>query len=238
MLEGPDSVPIDNSGSGLGWVPPEPSWLSQKLGAYRVSRLIGRGGMGAVYLAHQTSLDRQVAIKLLPPSAAPTEIDQARFTQEAQLMAKLARPTVVSVYDFGVFIDGSMFIVLEYVAGGSLADRLGAESKGVAGGLPGGWQEAVAVLEQLCDAVGYAHEQGLVHRDIKPANVLLTDVQTWGGVKLADFGIAKVVDQDAGYAGQWTTTGKVFGTPAYVAPESMRGEAWMFTPWVCSFMKC
>jgi hypothetical protein len=164
--------------------------------------------MGVVYKACQVKLDRLVALKVLPPETAADPAFAERFTREARALARLNHPHIIAIYDFGQ--EGAMsYFVMEYVAGVNLRERLRQ------GPLPPG--EALAIMDQLCDALQYAHEEGIVHRDIKPENVLL---DRKGRVKVADFGIAKLLQ---GQTKQYTLTGpwQVVGTLRYMAPEQM-----------------
>ncbi|HJZ58809.1 MAG TPA: serine/threonine-protein kinase, partial [Gemmataceae bacterium] len=168
-----------------------------------VTDLIGQGGMGAVYLARQTALDRPVALKLIRPRGDDPTFAE-RFAREAKALAKLAHPNVVAVYESGE-AGGLPYLVMEYVDGVTLRDAM-REGKLTAAA-------ALAVVPQLCDALEYAHSQGVVHRDVKPENILLTRD---GRVKIADFGLAKVTDP-AGLS--LTGTRQAMGTPHYMAPE-------------------
>jgi serine/threonine-protein kinase len=174
-------------------------------GRYVRVRRIGTGGMARVFLAQDEVLDRPVAVKQLP-SGAPEE-SLRRFRREARLGASLNHPNVVSIYD-SVSEEDSLLIVMEYVEGESLAERMRH------GSLP--QAEALAILAQIADALDHAHANGVLHRDVKPSNVLLAED---GTAKLADLGIATAVDATA-----ITSTGSVIGTLAYLAPERLAGE--------------
>lgn len=179
---------------------------------YEVSSLIGRGGMGAVYLGRQDALDRPVAIKILPPGLE--EIDPAygaRFRQEAMALAKLNHPGIVAVYDFGRTEQGLWYIVMEYVDGTDVARMI--QERGRLRS-----KDAMAVTAHVCDALAYAHARGIVHRDIKPANIL---IGTNGAVKVADFGLAKA-QQVGGHS--LTMSGMAMGTPEYIAPEALLAD--------------
>lgn len=179
--------------------------------------MIGQGGMGAVYRARQKELDRVVALKLLPPDIGRDLSFAERFTREARALAKLNHSGIVTLYEFGR-ADGLYFFLMEFVDGVNLRQLL------EAGRLSP--REALAIVPQICDALQYAHDQGIVHRDIKPENILL-DRQ--GRVKVADFGLAKLVgarDQKSSDTPAsmvtgtiLTEAGKVMGTPQYMAPE-------------------
>ena len=176
---------------------------------YEISRLVGVGGMGAVYHGSQTMLERAVAVKILPPALEAIDPTYSqRFRQEAMALAKLNHPGIVLVYDFGSTPDGLLYIVMEYVDGTNVAEMMARQGKLAA-------KDAVAITAHVCDALGYAHARGIVHRDIKPANVL---VGYNGAVKVADFGLAKAwQDGSAGL----TQTGQAMGSPHYVSPEAL-----------------
>ena len=176
---------------------------------YTIEKLLGRGGMGAVYRGVQMNLDRPVAIKILPPGVETEDPSFAeRFKSEARLMARLNHPAVVSVYDFGTTLGGQLYFAMEYVDGSDVSQMLSAQGR-----LPP--EHALAITAHVCDALSAAHEIGIVHRDIKPANVLINQK---GQVKVADFGLAKV--DDPGQHGL-TKTGFAMGTPDFVAPEAL-----------------
>ena len=176
---------------------------------YQEARLVGRGGMGTIYAARDTSLERPVAIKVLDERFARDDDIRGRFTREALAAARLSRaPSTVTIFDVGEW-NGRPFIVMEYLAGGSLADRLEAE----------GAQPLIRVvtwLDQAAAALDAAHAAGVVHRDVKPANLLLDES---GNVHVADFGIASAAGLDSS-----TAAGTVLGTAGYLAPEQARGE--------------
>ena len=213
------------SGAGpRGWTPPAPEENARLLPHYDVLSILGRGGMGAVYLAVQRALDRAVAIKLLPleVSADPDFAD--RFVREARAMAKLHHPHIIEVHDFGKTSEGHLYIVMEYVDGANLDATI---HRGGGGDKGGRWADepglapaqALHIAAQVCEALAYAHAQGVVHRDIKPANVM---VDQSGQVKVADFGLARLTDPIAEHRGS-TMTGTIMGTPDYMAPEQRKG---------------
>lgn len=166
--------------------------------------------MGEVYQARQTALERLVAIKLLPIEISSKHDFAASFRREAQAMARLNHPNIVSVYDFGQTTDGRLYCIMEYVQGSNLFEIIHKVGLDL--------EQTLSVIEQICAALGYAHGKGVVHRDIKPGNVL---VDTESNVKVADFGLARLMDSSADNAGA-TTTDFVFGTPDYMAPEQRR----------------
>jgi predicted Ser/Thr protein kinase/tetratricopeptide (TPR) repeat protein len=175
-------------------------------GRHEIVELVGRGGMGVVYRARQTGLDRVVALKVISPRLAADRGFVDRFEREAKTLARLSHPNIVAVYDCGVE-GGTPYLVMEYVEGVSLR-RLLAERR-----LPP--DEALRIVPQLCDALEYAHAQGVVHRDIKPENIL---IDTKGQVRIADFGLAMVAGIGAS---RLTQSGAVMGTPHYMAPEQV-----------------
>jgi len=168
-----------------GFTPPTPGELAPRFPQLEILQLLGRGGMGAVYKARQKALDRVVALKILPPGIGSDPAFADRFTREARAMAKLNHSGIVTVHDFGE-TGGLYYFVMEFVDGVTLRQLL--HSGRVSP------REALAIVPQICDALQYAHDQGLVHRDIKPENILL-DRQ--GRVKVADFGLAKLVGAEA-----------------------------------------
>ncbi len=187
---------------------------------FEVIRLLGRGGMGAVYLAMQKTLDRAVAVKIIHPKAAADANFAQRFAREARSLARLNHPNIVGVHDFGevAIADGSAtrtlyFIVMEYVDGVNLREL--SKEKRLAP------SETLRMIPSICDALQYAHDSGVVHRDIKPENIL---IDKHGQVKIADFGLAKLV---GGTTPDMALTGtlQAMGTPHYMAPEQMERPA-------------
>ena len=198
------------TGGNLQWKAPTVERLQQMLTGYEVIEMLGMGGMGAVYKARQISLDRLVAIKILPPEAAGDEEANfvERFKNEARTMAKMNHPAIVHVYDFGETSEGQLYIVMEFIDGTDVSKMILSQGK-----LPP--DHALAIVAHVCDALQYAHTHGVIHRDIKPANVL---INMEGAVKVADFGLAKA--SDAGQGGL-TKTNMAMGTPDFVAPEAL-----------------
>jgi len=176
------------------------------IGKYRVKGELGRGGMGAVYLAEQPGLGREVAIKELIQSADPVALK--RFLQEAQVMARTSHPNLVQVHDIELMGDIN-YLVLELVRGRSLRDWMNQ------GPIPP--PQVFAVMHGVLQALDYAHRHSIVHRDMKPENVLISEE---GLVKVADFGIARLMD-DTGVGGTATKTGTTVGTPQYMSPEQV-----------------
>lgn len=183
--------------------------IGRTLGQYHILEELGRGGMAVVYKAHQPTLERQVAIKVLPRELSFDQEFVERFIREARAAARLSHPNIVTIHDVGQ-ADGSYFIVMEYVDGPSVTDLLQRQ-----GALP--LKQAAEILTQVASALDYAHDRGFVHRDIKPANILLGADQT---AKLTDFGIVKAAEGT-----RLTRTGALLGTPAYMSPEQARGAA-------------
>lgn len=182
----------------------------QQLGKYQLGQLLGQGGMGAVYRSFHPVLNQPVAVKVMQNTLAADPQAQQRFLREAQVVAGLAHPNIVNIFDVDIQ-DGRPYIVMEYLDAGSLADRLQAGPLTLAA--------ALQLAAPLADALEYAHQRGLVHRDLKPANVLL---RPDGSPVLADFGLARPVQADS--AAQITATGAVMGTLAYMAPEQFSGQ--------------
>lgn len=173
-----------------------------------ILELIGRGGMGFVFKARQPHLDRFVALKLLPDKLAKDPRFAERFNREGRFLAKLSHPNIVTVYDFGV-TGPFYYLIMEFVDGVNLRDAMQAGRFSP--------EEALSIVPRICEALQYAHQQGVLHRDIKPANILL---DTRGQVKLADFGIAKLVGDEKPDV-TLTGTGAALGTPHYMAPEQL-----------------
>jgi serine/threonine protein kinase len=186
-----------------------------RFGRYVLIRCLGRGGLGAVYLARDETLNRNVAIKLniLGAYADPNAI--ARFRVEAEAVARLKHPNIVSIYDVGEK-DGFSYAVLEYVAGGSLWEGLRDKRWPI--------EDAVRLVATVAKAVDYAHQHGVIHRDLKPANILLDEE---GTPKITDFGLARVVDRSEG---DEVPSGAIVGTPAYMAPETIAPELNRISP--------
>ena len=192
---------------GAGFVPPTVEELAALFPQLEIRSLIGRGGMGAVYQARQPALDRIVALKILPARADAGPDFAERFNREARALAKLNHPNIVTVHEFGQ-VRGMPFFIMEYV------DGLNLRQLEQAGKLSP--REALQIVPQICEALQFAHDNGIVHRDIKPDNIL---VDKKGRVKIADFGIAKILGT-APETGVPETQGAI-GTPNYMAPEQI-----------------
>jgi tRNA A-37 threonylcarbamoyl transferase component Bud32 len=205
------------------FVPPDPASLAAHFPQLEILDLLGYGGMGAVYKARQKNLDRIVALKIIRPEAADTPAFAERFNREARMLARLNHPHIVAIHDFGevsVSDPGGnsrpprtlYFFLMEYVDGSNLRQQIRS------GELTP--QQALKVVPQICEALQYAHDEGIVHRDIKPENILL---DKRGRVKIADFGLAKLA---AGSTDDLTLTAThhVLGTVRYMAPEQMEGS--------------
>jgi eukaryotic-like serine/threonine-protein kinase len=185
--------------------------MVEQLGPYRIVRLLGEGGMGVVYLAERTDLGSLVAIKLLSNAGlSPSRLD--RFAREQRMLARLDHPAIARLYDAGVIEDGTPFFVMEYVDGKPLTEHCRERAASIA--------ERLGLFRSLCEAVRFAHQHAIIHRDIKPSNVM---VKSDGSVRLLDFGIAKHLEHFDAPADQ-TRTGLRLMTPAYAAPEQLRGD--------------
>jgi eukaryotic-like serine/threonine-protein kinase len=193
----------------------------KKVGSYEILALLGAGGMGEVYRAHDSKLGRDVAIKILPPAFAADTDRMARFQREAQLLASLNHPHIATIYGVEESA-GAPALIMELVEGPTLADRI------AVGPIP--LDEALAIARQLADGLEFAHEKGIVHRDLKPANVKLTRD---GQVKVLDFGLAKAMADDLASGNPMnsptltlsaTRAGVILGTAAYMPPEQAKGK--------------
>ncbi|MCC6499122.1 MAG: serine/threonine protein kinase [Anaerolineales bacterium] len=181
----------------------------QMLGPYRIISQIGQGGMATVYKAYQPSMDRNVAIKVLPRQLAESPEFAARFQQEARIIARLEHPHILPVFDFGES-DGVTYFVMRYLEAGTLKTKMEAG--------PLSLNEIDRLFTQLADALNYAHGHGIIHRDLKPANALIDES---GNLFLTDFGIAKLLESASP---RLTQTDAIMGTPAYISPEQAKAE--------------
>ena len=189
--------------------------VGKTISHYRVTEKLGAGGMGEVYRATDTKLERDVALKVLPAETLADEAARKRFRKEALALSKLNHPNIATVYDFGTE-DGIDFLVMEYVAGETLAEKTSNAA------LTG--RQVARLGEQVAEALVEAHEQGVIHRDLKPANVMVTPR---GQAKVLDFGLAKLlrpVVSETAATESLSATGGAVGTLPYMAPEQLQGE--------------
>ncbi|NJN00463.1 MAG: serine/threonine protein kinase, partial [Aquincola sp.] len=178
--------------------------IGKNIGPYTILEEIGRGGMATVYSAMQTSMNRKIAIKVLPPHFMHDPGFLERFEREVDVIAHLEHPHILPIYDYGQ-AEGVPYIAMRYLGGGSLAQRI---RRG-----PLELSEIDKPLTQVCQALDYAHQQGVIHRDLKPGNIMLDET---GNAYLSDFGIARVM-------GSNLTGSAIIGTPAYMSPEQAHG---------------
>lgn len=184
-------------------------------GRYRIDDVLGQGGMGMVFRATQTSVQRPVAVKTLHPTLAAAPQFFERFKREAEMASRLRHPNIITIYDFGRTPDGTCYYVMELLEGESLKQAVKREG-------PMSIARAVEVVLQSARALGHAHEQGVIHRDIKPHNIMVQRLDQRDFVKVLDFGLVKAMEQDENQ--QLTSTGQVLGTPQYMPPEQAGGE--------------
>lgn len=180
------------------------------IGKYRIDGVLGQGGMGVVYLAHDPLIDREVAIKLLPPHVSRDRVALQRFQQEARAVGKLNHPNTVAIYELNEDASGT-YLVLELVRGESMADLIARQG-------PFPWREATRFIADICKGLAAAHQAGLIHRDIKPANLMRTKS---GGAKILDFGIAKLTDNQTPAL---TDPSHCIGTPHFMSPEQCQAK--------------
>jgi WD40 repeat protein/predicted Ser/Thr protein kinase len=186
--------------------------LPDHIGRYRVLRLLGEGGMGAVYEAEQDSPHRAVALKVIRPGLlAPALVK--RFAHEVEILGRLHHPGIAQIYDAGVAEDGQPFFAMEFIHGRPLDEYARLRSLTV--------QARAELLARVCDAVQHAHDQGVIHRDLKPANIL---VEESGQPKVLDFGVARATDADLLTGAGLTLTGQLLGTPSYMSPEQVGAD--------------
>ncbi|MCH6554059.1 MAG: serine/threonine protein kinase [Acidobacteria bacterium] len=216
--------------------------IGKKISHYNVTEKLGAGGMGEVYRATDTKLNRDVALKVLPEVFANDAQRMARFSREAQVLASLNHPNIASIYGLEES-DGIRCLVLELVEGPTLAERI------AAGPLP--TEEALNIARQIAEALEAAHEKGIIHRDLKPANVKVTPE---GTVKVLDFGLAKALEDDPSsidisksptLSVAATQAGLILGTAAYMSPEQAKGKrvdkrtaVWAFGAVVYEMLTC
>jgi serine/threonine-protein kinase len=192
----------------------EHNLIGKKIGSFEIVRMIGHGGMGVVYLARDTRLKRSVAIKSMPAQLKDDSTARMRFSREAELLASLNHPSIAVIYDIIEQDDGAGYLVLEYVPGETLTERIKRE--------PLKLEEALSIARQIAQAVSAAHKKGIIHRDLKPGNIKLTPE---GRIKVLDFGLAKPsVSEGIDIEITSTEPGHIIGTPAYMSPEQARGN--------------
>ncbi len=188
--------------------------VGQKIGNFEIEEMIGRGGMGVVYLTRDTKLKRSVAIKSIPAALADDSTARMRFRREAELLASLNHPNIAVIHEIIEQKEGASYLVLEYVPGQTLAQRIAHE--------PLKLEEALSIGQQIAEAVSAAHDKGVIHRDLKPGNIKITPE---GKVNVLDFGLAKASgSQDKKQSTAITQPGRVMGTPAYMSPEQACGK--------------
>jgi len=192
----------------------EEDLIGRKVGSFEIVKIIGRGGMGVVYLARDTKLKRSVAVKSIPATLAGSSTTRTRFRREAELLASLNHPNIAVIHDIIEQDDCSGHLVLEYIDGETLTERIVREPLSV--------NEVLSIGKQIAEAVSAAHKKGIVHRDLKPGNIKITPE---GRIKVLDFGLAKASVSEA-KSSEITEThpGRVIGTPAYMSPEQARGK--------------
>ncbi|MDA8746301.1 serine/threonine protein kinase [Rubripirellula amarantea] len=206
-----DEALAENDKRAGAFVPPSVGRMAELFPSLEIIELIGAGGMGAVYKARQSGLDRLVALKILPEEFGHDVKFALRFTREARTLAKLTHPNIVPVFEFG-HVEDTYYFLMEFVDGSTLRDVV------KAGQLDP--EHALAIVPHLCDALQYAHDKGIVHRDIKPENILIA---VDGSVKIADFGLSRILGS-GGQQDTLTGTHQIMGTPRYMAPEQMEGS--------------
>jgi len=213
-----------NDGVSMQRVPNVPRVVDNK---YRIDQLVGRGGMGAVYRARDLRLDRNVALKMVRAELLMDADARRRFRREAQIVARLQHPSIVSIFDYGNLPDGTAFLVMEFVKGENLRQLLDRDRR-----VP--LDRVVRIVAAVAGAIGAAHREGVLHRDLKPENILMTQARLaeasaeTDAVKVLDFGIATFFGErglDDAAMTMVTSAGTIVGTPAYMAPEQLRAAA-------------
>ena len=212
-MEEDSHVVITGAGAAAPAPPPTPEELQPLFPNHHIEALIGQGGMGVVYKATQTGLDREVALKVLPAAAGRDPAFAERFQREAKALATLNHPNITSVFDFGKAGE-HFYLAMELVDGVNLRQLMAAQKVAP--------KQALQLVEQVCDALQYAHDEGVVHRDIKPENILL---DRKGRLKITDFGLAKLLGVEDQKQTGLTMTHQIMGTPHYMAPEQVEHPA-------------
>ena len=208
-----------HDGTALISLRQEDEWIGRTLGdRYDVTELLGKGGMGVVYLARQRVIDRWVAIKMLQAELTQDEVSVKRFEQEAKAASCLNHPHLVTLHDYGITTTGQPFLVMEYLQGNSLLDIIKRHG-------PLSPRRAIKIFSQVAEGLQHAHHQGIVHRDLKPSNIILVDQEGDAEfVKVVDFGLAKLMPWSGKESQHLTKTGEVFGSPIYMSPEQCMGR--------------
>lgn len=186
-------------------------------GRYAIERLLGNGGMGAVYLAKNVSLGRPVAVKVMHPQLMMDDRTVQRFQHEVKAMSSLSHPNLISIVDAGTTDYGTPYFVMEYLPSRPLSDVIAEEVF-----LPA--DRVKNIIAQCADALSHAHARNIIHRDLKPANILVIQSGEKDHIKIVDLGVAKLIGGDAGALQKLTQTGEVFGSPLYMAPEQVLGK--------------
>jgi len=192
------------------------SLVGKTIGNYTVTKLLGRGGMGAVYLAENNKISLQVAIKVLGEMVVVNQQLRERFQAEASAIARINHPNVIKIFDFGCTDDGTLYYVMEKLEGREFKEIQLASGQMSA-------KQIMPFLEQICAGLQAAHDQGVIHRDLKPENIFVLDTQPLS-LKVLDFGIAKVMQGGQEEGAGLTSTGMVMGTPLYISPEQAAGR--------------
>lgn len=209
----PEDMPDDREREAFKKASSATRMVGRRIGPYRIEREIGRGGMGFVYLASDTALQRDVAVKLIPPEFAQSDVKLARFLRESRSAAKLSHPGIVPIYFAGVE-DGIAFIAMEYVRGHTLTDFLRDRS-----GDPTPPRRATEIVRDCASALAHAHGRGLIHRDVKPDNIMIDED---GRVRIMDFGLARSMELSD--TAKITEQGVYLGTPDYSSPEQVEAR--------------
>lgn len=212
-LGAPTQASPTPAGSSTPLAHSTPAPLPEPFGRYRIVRQLGQGGMGTVYLAHDTQLDRRVALKV-PHFAAGDATAVERFYREARVAATLDHPNLCPIHDVGQY-QGIHYLTMPYIEGQPLSESLAA-------GPPAPQRQAASLVRQLALALEEAHRRGIIHRDLKPSNIVVTES---GDVKILDFGLARITDADVAAATVVSTVGSIWGTLPYMSPEQAKGDS-------------
>ncbi|MBN2724358.1 MAG: serine/threonine protein kinase [Deltaproteobacteria bacterium] len=194
----------------------EDKLLHRQVGNYIIKEKIGSGAMGTVYLAVHSNIGKKVAVKVLASHLSNSNTVRDRFTTEAKAISMLDHPNIIEMYDFGVFDDGRMYYIMEYLAGFNLNEIL--DNGAIT------FEFISRTILQVCNALDYVHQQGIIHRDLKPGNIFIARKGNSEVVKILDFGVAKLFDYMDGDSSHKTSDGTILGTPAYMSPEQAMGK--------------